>query len=361
MDAAPHRGAGQVHLLHPRGQARHPAEARRGRGLREVPGRALHRHQALRPRRRRGDDPGAGADHQARRRARRAGDRARHGASRAPQRARPGDGQAPPRHLQRVQGRLRLAAGGRGLGRRQVPPRRLVGPRVRRQQGPPVADRQPVAPRDRRSRGAGQGARQAGPAERPGRAREGHAAAAARRRRLRGPGRDRGMLRPVGPEGPQDRRLDPLHHQQPDRLHHLPALFALLALPVRRGEDDRGADLPRQRRRPRGRDLRRQGGGGVPAALPQARRHRHVLLPPLRPQRGRRAGLHPAADVQDHPRPPLDAGALRREARRRGHRHGRGGRGAEGRVPRRSSTPSSRPARPTSPTRPTGSTAAGRT
>ena len=31
-----------------------------------------HRHQALRPRRRRSDDPGAGADHQARRRARRA-------------------------------------------------------------------------------------------------------------------------------------------------------------------------------------------------------------------------------------------------------------------------------------------------
>ena len=31
----------------------------------------------------------------------------------------------------------------------------------------------------------------------------------------------------------------------------------------------------------------------------QAGRHRHVLLPPLRPQRGRRAGVHPAADVQD--------------------------------------------------------------
>ena len=61
---------------------------------------------------------------------------------------------------------------------------------------------EPVPPRDRRPGGAGQGARQAGPARRrPGRAREGHAAAAARRRRLRRPGRDRGMLRPVGPEG----------------------------------------------------------------------------------------------------------------------------------------------------------------
>ena len=34
----------------------------------------------------------------------------------------------------------------------------------------------------------------------------------------------------------------------------------------------------------------------------QAGRHRHVLLPPLRPQRGRRAGVHPAADVQGDPR-----------------------------------------------------------
>ena len=36
--------------------------------------------------------------------------------------------------------------------------------------------------------------------------------------------------------------------------------------------------------------------------LPQARRHRHVLLPALRPQRGRRARVHPAADVQEDPR-----------------------------------------------------------
>ena len=31
-------------------------------------------------------------------------------------------------------------------------------------------------------------------------------------------------------------------------------------------------------------------------------RHRHVLLPALRPQRGRRAVVHPAADVQGDPR-----------------------------------------------------------
>ena len=46
---------------------------------------------------------------------------------------------------------------------------------------------------------------------------------------------------------------------------------------------------------------RRQGRDRVPAEIPEAGRHRHVLLPPLRPQRGRRAGLHPAADVQGDP------------------------------------------------------------
>ena len=44
-----------------------------------------------------------------------------------------------------------------------------------------------------------------------------------------------------------------------------------------------------------------------PAAVPQARRHRHVLLPPLRSQRGRRAGVHPAADVSGDPRASDDA------------------------------------------------------
>jgi hypothetical protein len=52
----------------------------------------VYRHQALRPRWRRSADPGAGADHQARRQARRARDRARHGPSRPPQRADAGDG-----------------------------------------------------------------------------------------------------------------------------------------------------------------------------------------------------------------------------------------------------------------------------
>jgi 2-oxoglutarate dehydrogenase E1 component len=69
-------------------------------------------------------------------------------------------------------------------------------------------------------------------------------------------------------EGLPHRRHDPLHRQQPDRLHHDAALLALLALSVRRREDGRGADLPRQRRR--------SGSGGLCA------KHRHRIPPEVR-------------------------------------------------------------------------------
>ena len=133
LDPGAHRGPRQGDQLHPRGQARDPQQAGRGRRLREVLRREVHRHQALRPRRRRVDDPGAGADHQARRRARRQRNHHRHGAPRPAQRAVAGDEQAAPRDLPRVQGRLVVARRRRRLGRREVSPRRLVGPRVRRQ------------------------------------------------------------------------------------------------------------------------------------------------------------------------------------------------------------------------------------
>ena len=45
------------------------------------------------------------------------------------------------------------------------------------------------------------------------------------------------------------RRHHPLHHQQPGRLHHQPAVRALLALSVGRRQGRPGADPPRQRRR----------------------------------------------------------------------------------------------------------------
>ena len=130
----------------------------------------------------------------------------------------------------------------------------------------------------------GQGPRQAGPAWRS--ARHAHLRAAAvdaRRRRVRRPGRGGRMLQPLRPEGLPHRRFAALHRQQPDRLHHLSALFAFLAVSVRRGEDDRRADLPRERRRSGSGGVRGQGRDRVPAEIPQAGRHRHVLLSPPRP------------------------------------------------------------------------------
>ncbi len=54
--------------------------------------------------------------------------------------------------LPRVRRRSDQSRRRRRFGRRQIPPRHLVGPRVRRQQGAPVAAAQPVAPRGGRSR-----------------------------------------------------------------------------------------------------------------------------------------------------------------------------------------------------------------
>ena len=79
---------------------------------------------------------------------------------------------------------------------------------------------------------------------------------------------------------------------------------------------------------------RREGRDRIPAEIPEAGRHRHVLLSPLRPQRGRRAGVHPAADVQGDPRASDDARDLRQEADRRRRRHRRRSREDEGRLAR---------------------------
>ncbi len=72
------------------------------------------------------------------------------------------------------------------------------------------------------------------------------AAAAARRCGLRGAGRRGRVFRAVGPAGLPHGRHDPLHREQPDRLHHQPDVFALFSVPVGCGADGSGADLPRQ-------------------------------------------------------------------------------------------------------------------
>ncbi len=62
------------------------------------------------------------------------GHRPGHAAPRPPERAGRRDGQALPHDLPRIPRRLVGALRHRGPGRREVPPGRLVGPRVRRQQ-----------------------------------------------------------------------------------------------------------------------------------------------------------------------------------------------------------------------------------
>ena len=107
-----------------------------------------------------------------------------------------------------------------------------------------------------------------------------------RRRRVRRPGRRR---RDAGDERHHRlprRRHDPPDHQQPDRLHHRARVRPLVAVLQRRRQDRASADLPRQRRRPRGVRACRQARLRVPPAVPQGRRHRHVVLPPPRAQRG---------------------------------------------------------------------------
>ena len=126
------------------------------------------------------------------------------------------------------------------------------------------------------------------------------AAAGARRRGVRRPGRGGRDAEPVPAARLPHRRHGPRRRQQPGRLHHRAGVLALVALLHRRRPDDPGADLPRQRRRPRG---GRAGGAArvrVPAGVQQGRRHRPGLLPPARAQRGRRPVDDQPADVRDH-------------------------------------------------------------
>ena len=76
-----------------------------------------------------------------------------------------------------------------------------------------------------------------------------------------------------------DRRHRPHRGEQPGRLHHLAAVLAVERVRDRRGADDPGADLPRERRRPRGRRPGRPAVVRLPGDVPQGRRDRHGLLP----------------------------------------------------------------------------------
>jgi 2-oxoglutarate dehydrogenase E1 component len=77
--------------------------------------------------------------------------------------------------------------------------------------------------------------------------------------------------------------------EQPDRLHHRADAFALLALPHRRRLMVEAPIFHVNGDDPEAVVFTRPHGDRVPAEVRQGRGARHVLLPPLRPQRGRRA------------------------------------------------------------------------
>ncbi len=211
-----------------------------------LPRQEICRHQALRPRRRRSDDPRIGSDHQIWRPVRRPGHRLWHGASRATERPRQRAWQTLPCDLPRIPGRQRQSRRCRRFGRRQIPSRHIDRSRVRRQERPYVARPQPVASRGGRSRRARQGARAAGAVGRHRPARQVAPRPDPWRRRLCRPGHRLGVSQLLGHPRLQHRRLHPFHRQQPDRFHDQPAVRALFALSERCRQGRSGADPPRQ-------------------------------------------------------------------------------------------------------------------
>ena len=292
----------------PRRAAAHPAPAQRRRGVRDVPADQVRRPEAVLPRGRRVGHRAARPDPVPRRGRGPGRGVHRHAAPWSPQRAGQHRRQVLRADLPRVRGQAGPQVGP-GLRRREVPPRHRGQVRLRgRRHDQGLPGRQPLPPRGGQPGARGHRPGQAGPARPRRRGLHRPAGAHARRRGLRRPGRRGRDAEPLPAARLPHRRHHPRRHQQPGRLHDLPVVVALVVLLHRRRPDDPGADLPRQRRRPRG--LRPGGRAGlrVPPGVQQGRRHRHGLLPPARSQRGRRPLDDPAADVQP------DRGQARRSA-----------------------------------------------
>ncbi len=209
-------------------------------------------------------------------------------------------------------------------GRRQVPPRHAGHlPAAGRRHDPRQPRVQPQPPRVRLAGGGGSDARGAdlapGTARPPGHQRGG-ADRDPRRRVVPRPGRGVGDLQPAGAGRLQGRRHGAHHHQQPGRLHDRPRRRALHTLGLGPGEGLRRADHPRQRRRRARVHQRGAPGVRVPQGVRPRRADRPDRLPPLRPQRVRRAGLHPAGDVRQDQDQEARLGAVGRPpgGRRRG-------------------------------------------
>ena len=149
---------------------------------------------------------------------------------------------------------------------------------------------------------------------------------AARRRRAAGAGRRARDAQPAGARRLLGRRHAAPRPEQPGRLHDRSRRRALHPLGLGRRQGLRRADHPRQRRRRRG--LRRRGAAGVrlPPGVRPRRDDRPHRLPPLRPQRGRRARLHAARAGRADPQAQARRGDLGRAARRAAGRLQAGGR-----------------------------------
>ncbi len=293
------------HAADPRRAEGAAQAADRGRRARALHAQGLPRAEAVLDRGPRHDRADDRRDHPARGDPQRAGDRDRDGPPRSAQRARAQPRPALRHDLRRVRGLLDARAdhddpAGRDR-RRQVPPRRpgllpVAGRRVDHR----PARVEPEPPRVRRAGRVRRDARRAddapGPARPPGHERR-DADHPARRRRLPGPGRRRRDAQPAGARRLHGRRHDPHHPEQPGRVHHRPRGRALDDLGVRPGEGLRRTDHPRQRRRRRGLHLGGPARVRVPPGVRTRRADRPDRLPALRPQRGRRARLHPARDV----------------------------------------------------------------
>ena len=217
--------------------------------------------------------------------------------------------------------------------RRQVSPRgrgAVHDLRRRDDQDPPLSEPEP--PRVRRSgRHRGRPGRSDLPlrADAPPQPGARRAAPAPRRRRVPGPGRGCGDAQPPVAGGLLDRRHDPPDHRQPGGLHDRPRGGPLDAVRLGHGEGLQRPDHPRERRRRGSVHLRHPPGDGVPRALEPRHGHRPDRLPPLRPQRDRRAGVHPAEDGGADQGAPAGLGDLRGAAGQGGRGHARGRRARE--------------------------------
>ncbi len=306
--AAPGSGSGTLPRAGRSDQSDCPARPPvAGRSVRAVPAADVSRQDALLDRRARHARPGAGRGH---RRGGGVGHPAhpdRHGAPRPAER----DGARPQQALRAdpggVQGARRAHVPGRhGVdGGRQVSRGRAARHPWRRATRSRRLDAaQPEPPRGHRSGRRGHG--ESGRNDRRQRRRAALRPRAqctdpdSRGRRVPGAGRGRRDAQPEPAAGLQHGRDDPHHRQQPARLHDCRRGFLQHVVRQRPRPWFQDPHRPRERGRPRG--LRRGGAPGVCVSRPLPSRFpdRPGRLPALRPQRGRRARLHAAADVSEN-------------------------------------------------------------